>query len=153
MINENNIKLPAIALGAWAWGTGMVGADQVFGNTFTEEDLKLVFDTAIKAGLNLWDTAAVYGMGASELMLGKFMKSVPRENVVISTKFTPQISNGSATAMEDMFNESKQRLGTDYIDIYWIHNPAAVEKWTNELIPLVKKEKIGKFGVSNHNFR
>lgn len=73
MINENNIKLPVIALGTWAWGSGIVGGDQVFGNTFTEEDLKPVFDTAMNAGLNLWDTAAVYGMGASESILGKLI--------------------------------------------------------------------------------
>ena len=151
MINENNIKLPVIALGAWAWGSGMAGGDQVFGNAFTEEDLKPVFDAAIKAGLNLWDTAAVYGMGASEAILGKFIQSVSRENVIISTKFTPQISNGSETAMDDMFEESAERLGTDFIDIYWIHNPADVEKWTKELIALMKKGKIGKVGVSNHN--
>lgn len=70
---------------------------------------------------------------------------------MISTKFTPQIANGLTTAMEDMFEESKKRLGTDYIDIYWIHNPANVEKWTNELIPLMKKGNIRKIGVSNHN--
>lgn len=141
MINENNMKLPVIALGAWAWGSGMAGGDQVFGNAFTEEDLKPVFDAAIKAGLNLWDTAAVYGMGASEEILGKFIQSVPREDVIISTKFTPQISNGSETA---------ERLGTDFIDIYWIHNPADVEKWTKELIHLMKNGKVGKVGVSNH---
>ena len=106
MINENNMKLPVIALGAWAWGSGFAGGVQVFGNAFTEEDLKPVFDTALKAGFNLWDTAAVYGMGASEEILGKFIQSVPREEVMISTKFTPQISNGSETAMEDMSEES-----------------------------------------------
>ena len=142
MINENNMKLPVIALGAWAWGSGFAGGNQVFGNVLTEEDLKPVFNAAIKAGFNLWDTAAVYGMGASEEILGKFIQSVSREDVMISTKFTPQISNGSATAMEDMFEESAERLGIDFIDIYWIHNPADVEKWTEELIPLMKNGKV-----------
>ncbi len=56
-------KLPSIALGTWSWGTGMAGGDQVFGNNLTAENLKPVFGTAMEAGLNLWDTAAVYGMG------------------------------------------------------------------------------------------
>jgi len=42
-------------------------------------------------------------------------------------------------------------LHTDYIDIYWIHNPGDVEKWTPQLIPLVKSGQIKRVGVSNHN--
>ena len=44
-----------------------------------------------------------------------------------------------------------ERFATDYIDIYWIHNPADVEKWTPYLIPLVKSGKVKRIGVSNHN--
>lgn len=84
-----NTKTPKIALGTWSWGTGMFGGDQVFGNSISEEDLALVFDKAIENGLNLWDTATAYGIGASEQILGKFAKKYPRENLLISTKFTP----------------------------------------------------------------
>ena len=59
-------KLPSIALGTWSWGTGFAGGDQIFGNNLNAGDLKQVFDTAMKAGFNLWDTAAAYGMGSSE---------------------------------------------------------------------------------------
>ena len=55
------IKMPKIALGAWSWGVGFAGGDQVFGNSLFEEELKPVFDMAMSLGLNLWDTAAVYG--------------------------------------------------------------------------------------------
>ena len=54
--------LPPIALGAWAWGSGAAGGDQVFGNHFTAADFRSVFAEAVECGLNLWDTAAVYGM-------------------------------------------------------------------------------------------
>lgn len=148
-----NKELPKIALGAWAWGTGAVGGNQVFGLNLNTEDLKPVFDEAMKNKLNLWDTAAVYGMGASESILGEFIRNVKREDVIISTKFTPQIANNSENVVEEMLEESLKRLHTDYIDIYWIHNPADVEKWTPKLIPLAKSGKIKTIGVSNHNLR
>lgn len=144
-------KLPPLALGAWSWGTGMAGGDQVFGNHYFEDDLRPVFDKATEKGLTLWDTAADYGEGTSERILGNFVKDVPREDVLISTKFTPQIAGPGDDAMEKMLEGSLSRLHTDYVDIYWIHNPMDVERWTKDLIPLAKSGKIRKIGVSNHN--
>lgn len=144
-------SLPTIALGTWSWGTGAAGGDQVFGNNLNAENLKPVFDAAMKAGLGLWDTAAAYGMGSSETILGEFVKQYPRENVIISTKFTPQIASTSDNAIEELLNSSLERLGTNYIDIYWIHNPANVKKWTPGLIPLLKSGTVKRVGVSNHN--
>ena len=148
---NHSIKMPPIALGAWSWGVGAAGGDQVFGNHLLEADLKPVFDAAMKSGLNLWDTAVVYGMGASEEILGAFLKTHPRSDVILSTKFTPQIADASADPVAAMCNTSLERLGTDVIDLYWIHNPADVEKWTPLLIPLVKSGKVKRVGVSNHN--
>jgi aryl-alcohol dehydrogenase-like predicted oxidoreductase len=143
--------IPKIALGAWSWGAGAAGGDQVFGNHLFEEDLKPVFEKAMANGLNLWDTAAVYGEGTSERILGSFIKNVSRESVILSTKFTPQIAGNSSDAMQEMIDGSKERLHTDVIDIYWIHNPMDVEKWTPDLIPLAKSGQIKAIGVSNHN--
>ena len=92
-MNEN---LPKIALGTWSWGVGDVGGDQVFGNSLGIAELAPVFEEAMKNGLNLWDSAVVYGMGASENVLATFTKACPREDVLISTKFTPQIAGGDA---------------------------------------------------------
>lgn len=147
----NNKELSRIALGAWSWGTGMAGGDQVFGNHLSETDLKPIFDAAMQHGLNLWDTAAVYGEGSSERILGDFIKEVPRDEIFISTKFTPQIASDSADAMQEMLNGSKARLHTDFIDLYWIHNPFDVEKWTPKLIPIAKSGQIRAIGLSNHN--
>lgn len=146
-----NTVMPKIALGAWSWGAGAAGGDQVFGNHLFEEELKPVFDKAMECGLNLWDTAAVYGEGSSERILGNFVKDVSREDVIISTKFTPQIAGASPDAMQEMIDGSKERLHTDVIDIYWIHNPMDVEKWTPDLIALAKSGQIKAIGVSNHN--
>ena len=144
-------KLPSIALGTWSWGTGFAGGDQVFGNNLNADDLKQVFDTAMKAGFTLWDTAAVYGMGASESILGEFVKQYPRKDIILSTKFTPQMAGSSDNPVEEMLDASLERLGTDYIDVYWIHNPTDITKWTPELIPLLKNGKVKSVGVSNHN--
>lgn len=122
--------MPKIALGAWSWGAGAAGGDQVFGNHLFEDDLRPVFDKALECGLTLWDTAAVYGEGTSERILGNFVKDVSREQVLLSTKFTPQIASDSPEAMQEMLDGSKARLHADVMDVYWIHNPMDVEKWT-----------------------
>lgn len=140
-----------IVLGTWSWGAGFAGGDQVFGNNLGVEELKPVFDEAMASGLNLWDSAVVYGMGASETLLSTFTKNCKREDVLISTKFTPQIAGESANPVADMLAGSLERFATDYIDIYWIHNPADVERWTPYLIDLVKSGKVKRVGVSNHN--
>lgn len=138
-------KLPEIALGAW-------GNDGTFGGTLQAGELRPIFDAAMQNGLNLWDTAYVYGMGTSEKVLGSFLRTVPRKNYLISAKFTPQCANAEAeNAVIDMFNTSAELLGTDFMDFYWIHNPVGAPKWITELIPLVKGERIGKIGVSNHS--
>ncbi|MDO4288644.1 MAG: aldo/keto reductase [Eubacterium sp.] len=144
-------KLPAIALGTWSWGVGAAGGDQVFGNHLGEKELRPVFEMAMKHGLNLWDSAVVYGMGDSETLLGTFTREYPREDIIISTKFTPQIAGAGANPMADMCAGSLKRFDTDYLDIYWIHNPFDVERWTPYLIPLVKSGKVKRVGVSNHN--
>ena len=140
-----------IALGTWAWGSGAFGGNMVFGSKTDVESLKPVFDTAIKAGLCLWDTATVYGMGESERILGTLAKGVERKNVQISTKFTPQIAEMYDNNVEKMADASIERMGCDYIDVYWIHNPMDVERWTPGLIPLLKSGKVKRVGVSNHN--
>ena len=142
-----NKKLPKLALGAWAWGN-----DGTFGGQHTAADLRPVFDAAMQAGLNLWDTAYAYGMGASEKVLGAFLKDYPRDSALISDKFTPQCANPSAdNAVIDLFETSARLLGTDYMDFYWIHNPMDAPKWTEKLIPLAKSGKIGAIGLSNHS--
>ena len=139
--------LPKIALGAWAWGN-----DGTFGGKLTEGDLRPVFDAAMKAGLNLWDTAYAYGMGASEKVLGEFLRTVPRDSCLISDKFTPQCADPNAeNAVIALYETSAKLLGTDYMDVYWIHNPVGAPEWTRKLIPLAKSGKIGRIGLSNHN--
>ena len=71
---NNTDRFPKIALGAWAWGN-----DGTFGGELTADRLRPVFETAAANGLNLWDTAYAYGMGASEKVLAGFLKTLPRD--------------------------------------------------------------------------
>ena len=147
------MKETKIALGTWAWGAGAFGGDAVFGSNTDVENLKPVFEAAMKAGLNLWDTATVYGMGESERILGTLVKGVNRDDVAISTKFTPQIAEIFENSVEKMADASIERMDCGYIDMYWIHNPMDVERWTPGLIPLLKSGKVKRVGVSNHNIQ
>lgn len=144
-----DLNSPKVALGTWAWGEDK-SSSKVFGNSLTAADLQPVFDEAMKQGLNLFDTAAVYNNGDSENILGSFVKNVARNKLILSTKFTPQIADNSEHPIASMLDESLKRLHTDYVDIYWIHNDADVEKWTKEIIPVAKSGKIKHIGVSNH---
>lgn len=142
-----------IALGTWAWGAGAFGGDKVFGSMTDADNLKPVFDAAMKAGLNLWDTATVYGMGESEKILGTLVASQNRDAVEVSTKFTPQLAEIYENSVVKMADASIERMDCGYIDIYWIHNPMDVERWTPGLIPLLMSGKVKRVGVSNHNIQ
>ena len=140
-------NLPKIALGAWAWGN-----DGTFGNEHKIEDLKPIYDKSMELGLNLWDTAYVYGMGKSEEVLGEFLKTSNREEFVISTKFTPQLAGMfEANEVTSMYENSAKILGVEDIDIFWIHNPVGAPDWTKKLVETAKEHDIKMIGVSNHN--
>ncbi len=140
-------NLPKIAMGAWAWGD----TDGYFGNTMSEEEFFPIFEASLNNGLNLWDTATAYSNGESERILGHFVNRVGRENVVVSTKFTPQMAAMYNNSVEEMCNASLERMGMDYFDIYWIHNPINAPEYTKQLVPLLQSGKVKSVGVSNHN--
>jgi aryl-alcohol dehydrogenase-like predicted oxidoreductase len=147
----DNLKFPTIALGTWAWGDSGETGDGYFGSPLTRAGLEEVVDKAHAAGFTLWDTAVVYGMGRSETVLGEVLKRYARSDYQLSTKFTPQAAGTGDDPVADMLEQSLARLGTDYIDLYWIHNPADVARWTPGLIPLLESGKVKHVGVSNHN--
>lgn len=91
-------KASPVMAGAWAWGAGFAGGDQVFGAALDAAALKPVVEKALELGIRSFDTAAIYGNGSSEAILGELLKGIPRESVVISTKFTPQIAASSTSA-------------------------------------------------------
>lgn len=145
------VKIPAFALGTWAWGDSGVAGEGYFGSGTRRADYDEIARLAQAAGFHLWDTATVYGMGRAETVLGQVLSRYPRESYQLSTKFTPQAAGNGPDPVAEMLALSLQRLGTDYIDLYWIHNPADVERWTPRLLPLLKQGTVRHVGVSNHN--
>ena len=150
-MRSDNLKTPTVALGTWAWGDSGETGSGYFGSHMTQAGLEEVADKAHAAGFTLWDTAIVYGMGRSETVLGEVLKRYPRGDYQLSTKFNPRIAGTGDDPVADMLEQSLANLGTGYIDLYWIHNPADVALWTPHLIPLLKSGKVKHVGVSNHN--
>ncbi|GAB2575221.1 aldo/keto reductase [Gracilibacillus alcaliphilus] len=107
-----------------------------------------VYQEAVQQGFTLWDTAPVYGNGSSEALLGEL--AADDETIMLSTKFLPTILH-TRNALAKSFQKSCHRLKRKQIDIFWIHTANNVEKWTNELIPILEKKQIHMVGVSNHN--
>ena len=142
------INYPKMALGAWAWGN-----DGTFGGGIDAADLKPIFDAAMEAGLNLWDTAYAYGMGTSEKVLGGFLKGLDRGSYLVSDKLTPQCMDaGSATPVKDMLDMQLSLMGLDRFDIYWVHNTVGAPDWTEQLAAFFEgRDDAPVIGVSNHN--
>ncbi len=135
-----------IMIGTWAWGTGSNGSSMVFGNKQDPDVLKQSFEKAVGYGFTNWDTAAVYGMGTCETLLGTLIAK--RGDIFISTKFMPD-KKYKTGALKKSFEDSMTRLGRDKADLYWIHVPNNLADNLNEAIPLIKSGKIGSLGVSN----
>jgi myo-inositol catabolism protein IolS len=131
-----------LALGCWTFGPEQWTGQQ-------DDNLLAAMETSLNAGINHFDTAAGYGDGHSERLIGQFLQG-RRETVFLATKGdTDQMSAG---AMLDCVYESLQRLETEYIDLFYIHWP----RKGKDLRPLMEgletaRERglIGAIGVSN----
>jgi aryl-alcohol dehydrogenase-like predicted oxidoreductase len=145
------LNVPAVALGTWAWGDSGEAGDGYFGSQLSASGLREVVGKAQSNGFTLWDTAVAYGMGRSEAVLAQALSGYDRSEYQLSTKFTPQLAGDGDDPVADMLELSLNRMRTDHVDLYWIHNPADVARWTPLLIPLLESGKIMHVGVSNHN--
>ena len=135
-----------IMIGTWAWGTGINGSSMIFGKRQNPEILKQAFNEAVKLGFMNWDTAAVYGMGTCEALLGTMINE--HEDIFISTKFAPG-KKYKKGALSKSFDESMKRLGRNNVDLFWIHVPNNLEQNLQEAISLIKGGSIKRMGISN----
>ncbi len=142
--NEKNKK--EVMIGTWAWGPGMNGSKLVFGKSYDESVLRDTFEKATKLGFLKWDTAAVYGMGSCEKLLGGFING--RKDIFLSTKYFPT-KKYKAGSLTDSFNESMERLQLKSADIFWLHAPKNIEENLSEAVPLMKDGRIKSIGISN----
>jgi aryl-alcohol dehydrogenase-like predicted oxidoreductase len=114
-----------------------------------------VVDAALDAGINFFDTADIYGGGQSEQFLGPALGS-RRKQVVLATKFGMkfgEMTGGAKPAyVKQALEASLRRLGTDYIDLYQLHQPddsTPIEDTLGALDDLVKAGKVREIGCSN----
>jgi aryl-alcohol dehydrogenase-like predicted oxidoreductase len=143
----HNIEL---GLGAWSWGDKTLWN---YGHGYGEEDIEQAFQVSVKAGINLVDTAEVYGSGRSERFLGQFIKKTSTQ-VLTATKFMPFPWRLNRSALMSSLDHSLERLGLEHVDLYQIHwpfPPMPVEFWVEELAKAVKSGKTRAAGVSNYN--
>jgi aryl-alcohol dehydrogenase-like predicted oxidoreductase len=153
----------AVGMGCFGLGGPFMRSDGsylAYGKVNDEESIKTVL-RAIDLGINLFDTADVYGVGRSERVLGKAINEY-RDNVVIATKFgsvfdednlrTLGKKNTSPEYIRKAIEASMKRLQTDFIDIYQLHSsqhdPEDAKRVQTHLEDLTEEGLIGGYGWS-----
>ncbi len=165
-IGKTDIAATKVALGTWS-----MGGDSQWGTQDDSISLKAIH-SAIENGINTIDTAPAYGFGYSERLVGKAIREIPREKLVIQTKcgFWWRDDEGTVIIERDGkvcrrnlsrraimmdVEESLKNLGTDYIDVYITHHQSRepfmvpVEETMEALQELKKQGKIRAIGISN----
>ena len=139
-----------MGLGAWAWG------DRTFwqyGHGYTDDDIAAAFQTSLAAGVNLVDTAEIYGSGRSERLLGQFIKQT-EQPVIVATKFFPIPYRFTKNSVVRALRGSLERLGLERVNLYQLHWPSPVvpiETYVEGLALAVKAGLTRTVGVSNYN--
>jgi aryl-alcohol dehydrogenase-like predicted oxidoreductase len=151
-IPGTSLKVSPIAIGTWAIGGWM------WGGTDEAESIATI-RTAFEHGINIVDTAPVYGFGRSEEIVGKAIAEAGlRSDVLIATKAGLEwdrgrvFRNASRARILREVEDSLLRLRTDYIDIYQVHWPdplVPIEETADAMLTLLKQGKIRAIGVSN----
>jgi aryl-alcohol dehydrogenase-like predicted oxidoreductase len=155
---NTDLSCSEIGFGTWALGSTW------WGKITRGEGVNLI-DRALELGITFFDTGDVYGTGANEEIVGKALAGVPRESVQISTKFGYVIEGGRQEHSQGerpqdwtpaharaALEASLSRLGTDYVDLYQLHNPRmdAIERDDvfEELERLRSEGKLRHYGVA-----
>ena len=142
-LGQSDLNCSVIGLGTW----GMAGS---FWGKVDDDQSIATIRAGLEAGINLIDTAPVYGDGHSEEVVGRALEGVKREDVVLATKcgrFTCETEK-----IRQELETSLKRLKTDYIDLYQVHWPddkVPFEETFGELETMRKQGKIRYIGVSN----
>src|SRR4051794_38351707 len=152
LIPGTSLRVSRAALGTWAIGGWMWGG--------TDEAKSIAtIHAALEHGINLIDTAPVYGFGQSEEIVGKAIAAAQvRSHVIIATKTGLEwrdgkpFRNASRERILHEIGDSLRRLRTDYIDIYQVHWPdpqVPIEETADTMRTLLRERKICAIGVSN----
>lgn len=154
-LGKSGLKVPALSLGTATFG-GNGAFFKKWGDTDVAEATRMV-DICMDAGINFFDTADIYSNGMSEEVLGQAIKG-RRNDVLLATKATFSMGDGPNDKGSSRYHliraaeASLKRLGTDHIDLYFMHGFDAltpVEETLSALDHLVQSGKIGYIGCSN----
>ncbi|MEX2261589.1 MAG: aldo/keto reductase [Bryobacteraceae bacterium] len=130
-----------------------------FGSQVSEADAHRIVDRCLDAGINFFDTANVYNQGLSETIAGRTLKG-RRDKVVLASKVRGKMENApeetglSCSAILNAVESSLQRLGTDYLDLYYLHQPdraVNIEESLEAMEQLVRQGKVRYPASSNYS--
>ncbi|KAF7847143.1 hypothetical protein BT93_L3290 [Corymbia citriodora subsp. variegata] len=157
------VEVPRVKLGSQGLevsklGFGCMGLSGVYNSPISEEDGIAIIKDAYSKGVTFFDTADVYGASANEVLVGKALKQLPRENIQLATKFgivrmeaTKMVVKGTPEYVRSCCEASLKRLGVEYIDLYYQHRvdtSIPIEETMGELKKLVEEGKIKYIGLS-----
>jgi 1-deoxyxylulose-5-phosphate synthase len=155
-LGHTGLDVSRICLGCMSYGNP-AGATQPW--SLSEQDSLPFFRQAIELGINFFDTANVYSLGASEEITGRALKEFARrEEVVLATKVFSRMRpgpNGAGLSRKAILQEidaSLRRLGTDYVDLYQIHrwdSTTPIEETLEALNDVVRSGKARYIGASS----
>jgi voltage-dependent potassium channel beta subunit len=146
-LGRSGIKVSELSLGAWI----------TFGNQVSDQVASDLVHTAYDHGVNFFDNADVYAKGKAEEVLGKAIKDIPRETLIISSKvFFPTMNgvNGrglSRKHINESIHASLKRMNLDYLDIYFCHRydpDTTVQEVVQTMDMLVRQGKVLYWGTS-----
>lgn len=146
-LGHSGLKVSEISLGSWV----------TFGNQLDENAAIALIKEAFSQGINFFDNADMYANGVAESVMGKAIKTMPRPELVVSSKvFWPTIKgpNGrglSRKHITESIHASLKRLGTDYVDLYFCHRydpDTPVEEVVRTMTDLIQQGKILYWGTS-----
>jgi aryl-alcohol dehydrogenase-like predicted oxidoreductase len=149
-IGKTELEIKPLGIGTWSWGDRMMWN---FGGSHNEDDIRDAFETSLKAGIDFYDTAEIYGRGKSEKYLGKFLKE-SGARVIVATKFMPYPWRLTKNALLRSLKNSLKRLDLEQVDLYQVHwplPPIPVETWADVLAEAVQAGLTRAVGVSNYN--
>jgi 1-deoxyxylulose-5-phosphate synthase len=155
-LGSTGLKVSRLCLGCMSYGDGAKGAHAW---VLDEEQSRPFFKQALDAGINFFDTANVYSLGASEEVTGRALKEFARrDDIVVATKVHGAMrgdANGKGLSRKAILTEidhSLKRLGMDYIDLYQIHRwdpETPIEETLEALHDVVKAGKARYIGASS----
>lgn len=156
-IPTTQLGSPEVPLTVSALGLGCMGMSEFYGPRDDEQSFATL-NRAIDLGVNFLDTAETYGLGHNEELIGRLIAERGRDAVTIATKFGIRREPGAyargisndPSYVREACEKSLKRLGTDYIDLYYIHRiepDRPIEEPMEALARLVDEGKVGHIGI------